>query len=645
MKRLRALAFLALFPLAAPAQDPKSTEPKKDEAKKPEKLPPIPGYKTVAELTKADPKQFKENAPTRAFTPGFFGVEVANGGKPTVGDVAPKSPAEVGGLKVGDVITKIGDEAVTSSAAVKERLRGLPADEKVALTLERDGKPMVLTVTPRPTSKPLTPTTVQPQLGTRALLGVRIGDIQKDGGVPVDTLTTGGAADKAGIKEKDVLLQIDGKKIDAANSLTELLAGKRPGDVVTVKFARDGKEQEAKATLQGDQPTGGPGGGRGFGQVGGWNDAIPSAWKRKDYKLAVIGIDYPDVKHNEKIGEKDWEASLFSVGKYTEKSATGQTVYGSMADYYKEISYGDLKVEGKFAGWVEVSKKRLEYSTGSGTSTREKSALLTEAVDKLLAKDKDALKDTDGVFFLFAGPPVTNVTRGSLYWPHRANFRHSNKSWPYFIVSELNRSEKMTDISVFCHEFGHMLGLPDLYARPEEPGMEGVGPWCAMSQQLPNGRPQHFSAWSKMQLGWVKPTMIDPRVKQKVVLSPIEDDPTQCVKVPLRTDGSEYLLLENRRKKGWDTELPAEGLLIWRVMPGNRPQPVYIEESHGIEGARGPNQSLGAVPFPSPSNDSFTPFTTPSSRAKRGGGMDVFVTNITRHPDGRVTFHIGYEYQ
>ena len=76
----------------------------------------------------------------------------------------------------------------------------------------------------------------------------------------------------------------------------------------------------------------------------------------------------------------------------------------------------------------------------------------------------------------------------------------------------------MNDISVFCHEFGHMLGLPDLYARPEQPGSEGVWQWCAMSNQIGSGRPQHFCAWSKEQLGWVKPTVIDPRVKQKLVL-------------------------------------------------------------------------------------------------------------------------------
>jgi immune inhibitor A len=642
MNRLVPLALLALFPLVVSAQPPKPdevkpAEPKKDEPKKPD---PIPGYKTVAELVKADPKTFKEEVPAKPVTPGFIGVEVADTGKAAVEDVAPKSPAETGGVKVGDVITKIGNDAIVSAVGAKERLRGLIADEAVAVTVDRAGTAVVLTLTPKATSKPFAPQAL-PTVGLspRTLLGVRTGELEKNGGVPIDTLSGGGAADKAGLKEKDVLLAIDDKVIDAGNTLTEILAGRKPGETVTVKYRRDGENKQAKATLAGDQLTGGRFGGSG------WNDTIPSAWKRKDYKLAVIGIEYPDQKHNPKIADKDWEESLFSVGKYTAKSATGQDVFGSMADYYKEISYGELKVEGKFVGWVEAGKKRMEYTTGSGTSSREKTALLSEAMDKLLAKDKDALKDYDGVFFLYAGGSIPNNTRGSLYWPHRANLRHNNKTWPYFIVQE--GGERMTNISVFCHEFGHMLGLPDLYARPEVPGQEGVGVWCAMSNQNGNGRPQHFSAWSKSRLGWVKPTMIDPRVKQKVVLSPIEDDPTQCVKVPLRTDGSEFLLLENRRKKGFDSVLPAEGLLIWRgVAGGGRDtQPVFLEESHGIEGRGGPSQYTGSVPYPSPANDSFTPYTTPSSRAKNGGGLDVFITNITRHPDGRLTFHIGYEYQ
>lgn len=606
----------------------------------PKKLDPIPGYKTVAELTKADPKTFKDTPVAKPVVPGFIGVDVVDQGKPAVGDVVPNSPADKGGLKAGDVLTAIGEEPVSTAAAAKERLRGLVADEKVSLTVEREGKLYPLSVTPRPTSKPLGGSTS----GGRALMGVRAGDPIKDGGVPLESVNRGGPADKAGLKANDVLLSIDGKRIDTDNPLTAILGTKKPGDTVTVKFTREGKEQEAKATLVSEQALGGGFGGGGFGGGSGWDEKAPNTWSRKDYKLAVIGIEYPDAKHNDKVSDADWEAELFSTSKYTDKSATGQRVYGSMADYYREISYGKLAVTGSFLGWVEVSKKRMDYSTGTGTGGRDRVSLFTETLDRLTeAKGKDALKEYDGVFFLYAGVAPLAIERGNIYWPHQSYLRYANKSWRYFIVQE--GGDRMTNISTFCHEFGHMLGLPDLYAKPEVPGMEGVGEWCAMSQQVRNGRPQHFSAWSKAQLGWVTPTLIDPRVRQKVVLSPIEDDPTQCLKVPVRTDGSEYLLLENRRKKGFDADLPAEGLLVWRVLPGDRTQQVYLEESHGIEGRGGPGQFPASVPFPSQANDSFTPYTTPSSKSKRGGGLDVFITNITRHPDGRITFYIGYEYQ
>ena len=123
---------------------------------------------------------------------------------------------------------------------------------------------------------------------------------------------------------------------------------------------------------------------------------------------------------------------------------------------------------------------------------------------------------------------------------------HKGKHWPYFICAEGGR--RMGNISVYCHEFGHMLGIPDLYARPENPGSEGLGNWCAMSNQTPYGRPQHFGAWCKEQLGWLTPAVIDPAVKQKLVLAPIENSPNECFKVLVRPDGSEYFLLENRRQ-------------------------------------------------------------------------------------------------
>lgn len=466
-------------------------------------------------------------------------------------------------------------------------------------------------------------------------LGVVIGD--KGGRPVVEAVAPDSPAEGAGLKEGDVVLKLGDELATTAARLREALRGKLAGESVVVIVSRGrgpvtvtAKLKPATAPMASEERPSGK---------GGWDDRLPRAWRKPAYNLAIIGIEYPDVKHNAKIADADWENSMFSLDTYREKSATGQQVYGSMNDYYKELSYGTFKVGGKFAGWVEVSKKRMEYSSGSGTSAGEKRALLTEALDLYAKKaGKDALKEYDGVFFLYAGGRV-QTTRGGLYWPHRASVSYGGRSLPYFIVQEGGNT--MNDISVFCHEFGHMLGLPDLYARPELPGSEGVGQWCAMSNQIGGGRPQHFGAWSKEVLGWVKPTVIDPTVRQKLILSPIESDPTQCFKIKVRPDGSEYFLLEVRKKTGWDERLPGEGLLIWRVV-NNKP---VLEESHGVEGARGPNVHLSSVPYPSAANDSFTPYTIPSSKSQLGGGTAVHITNIRRLPDGRVTFHIGYDYQ
>ncbi len=467
---------------------------------------------------------------------------------------------------------------------------------------------------------------------TPAYLGIHAVE-EADGKLIVDQIEPESPAAAAGFKQGDQFVSVSGRAISTPDVLREALSAKAPGDAVEFNVLRDKKSVKLKATLAATSnvtPVGKETGGGG----GGFNKGLGKAWKKATYRLAIIGIEYTDVKHNASITPKHWEDSMFTLGTYNKTSATGQKVYGSMNDYYKEQSFNKLKVEGKMFEWVQVSKKRMDYAQGNANKT----ALFNETCEKLLARDgKDALSEFDGVFFLFAGGKA-NVPRGSLYWPHRSNFKFQGTSWPYFIVQE--GGEKMNDISVFCHEFGHMLGLPDLYARPENPGSEGVGQWCAMSNQVGGGKPQHFCAWSKEQLGWITPTILDPTVKQKLILSPIEDSPKQCFKVLAKRDGSEYFLLENRKKKGFDSSLPGEGLLVWRVV-GNRP---ILEESHGVEGPSGPRVYLDKVPFPSPSNDAFTPYTIPSSRSQLGGGLPVHITNIRRLPDGRISFHIGYEY-
>jgi len=62
-------------------------------------------------------------------------------------------------------------------------------------------------------------------------------------------VTTGSAADKAGLKEKDIILEVNGKKVDASNTLSSQLNAFNPGDTITLKILRDGVEQTLQATL------------------------------------------------------------------------------------------------------------------------------------------------------------------------------------------------------------------------------------------------------------------------------------------------------------------------------------------------------------------------------------------------------------
>jgi serine protease Do len=65
-----------------------------------------------------------------------------------------------------------------------------------------------------------------------------------------DTVLDGSPADKAGIKPGDVILEINGKKIDERNGLTVILNQKGVNDKVTLKVLRDGKERNIVVTLE-----------------------------------------------------------------------------------------------------------------------------------------------------------------------------------------------------------------------------------------------------------------------------------------------------------------------------------------------------------------------------------------------------------
>ncbi|WP_312473059.1 M6 family metalloprotease domain-containing protein [Neobacillus sp.] len=141
------------------------------------------------------------------------------------------------------------------------------------------------------------------------------------------------------------------------------------------------------------------------------------------------------------------------------------------------------------------------------------------------------------------------------------------------------REPSPPSVGVFAHEFGHVLGLPDLYDYGYD--SEGVGMYSLMAggsygrdmnnRYYSGNSPVHPDAWSKTYLGFAK--AIEVNKNQQLTLRPVEQQPDiYKVNVP-GSDGREYFLLENRQQTGFDAGLEynldgnkLHGLVVYHVV-------------------------------------------------------------------------------
>lgn len=84
-------------------------------------------------------------------------------------------------------------------------------------------------------------------LGSRAFLGVVTEEAP--GGARIVSVSKGTAAEKSGLKEKDIITKIDGEKVQDENDVSRLIRSHKPKDKVKIDILRDGKEQSVTAEL------------------------------------------------------------------------------------------------------------------------------------------------------------------------------------------------------------------------------------------------------------------------------------------------------------------------------------------------------------------------------------------------------------
>lgn len=207
----------------------------------------------------------------------FLGVvtEEAPGGA-RINSVSKGSPAEKAGLKEKDIITKIAGEKVQDEKDVSRIVRSRKPDEEVKIAVLRDGKEVVLNVKLGKTAESQAfGFTVPDQnfrlddlenmfpknfewspgnngqfYGGRPRLGIKAQDTEDGKGVKVLEVGDESAAEKAGIKEDDIIYEFNGKAVNSADELAKEATEAAKGTAkIPVKLRRDGKSMSVEVSF------------------------------------------------------------------------------------------------------------------------------------------------------------------------------------------------------------------------------------------------------------------------------------------------------------------------------------------------------------------------------------------------------------
>jgi hypothetical protein len=227
-------------------------------------------------------------------------------------------------------------------------------------------------------------------------------------------------------------------------------------------------------------------------------------------------------------------------------------------------------------------------------------------------------------------------------------------------------ADSIATIGVYCHEFGHMMGLPDFY---DTGTLENrVGRWAIMdyggwssrptADGIPGDLPSQPSAWSKMFLGWATPTVLSAavgeRIEQTISLSSASTGgaPLQLLPNPAGVDWSlaqpgtgEYFLAEVRTREGYDAGLPADGLVLYHIDESredndaaNNPDDgglVLLLPQDGVVDVQA--ASSAADPWPG-AQTTFGETSSPSSALHDGSASGVSLSGISGLSGGSVSF-------
>lgn len=399
----------------------------------------------------------------------------------------------------------------------------------------------------------------------------------------------------------------------------------------------------------------------------------------------------------------DWPAGdladqLFSLD-YSQTNPFGDT--GSMREHYRDMSFGTFDVQGGVFGWFPLPQPGLHYygtDNGLGTTaaTGETGSFIrhtlqaSDATVDFRPYDNDGPDgipnsgDDDGVvdLVMFVHPNQGGECGGDDIWSHSFSYSGwAQHNGQMFVTNDLGANGqpirvddyvimpamacgggRRIEIGVFSHEFGHALGLPDLYDRTAyDPAgavsTGGMGLYCLMAAGSYGGdyrhaaTPTQMCAWAKEEMGFIAPREI---VCDESAALYCADDAPEAIKMWRGGDyaQNEWFLVENRQRVKWDRYLLGTGFLVTHIdnnvltqndesCPGGNPCPNGHYLAMVVEADNQWEMQAAAPPvlgpwfgeaedfFSAANNDALNDTSLPSSRDHAGLPTGVAIANIS----------------
>ena len=305
-------------------------------------------------------------------------------------------------------------------------------------------------------------------------------------------------------------------------------------------------------------------------------------------KALVILAEFQDTTFTIQDTKNVFTNYLMNENHFSDKRYNQDQNYKGVRGYFKDCSYGKFTPVFDVVGPIKLPKAHAVYGAGNDRMD----LLLADAcaaVDGMVNfADYDANNDgiVDLVYVIYAGHSAnTSGNKDTNIWPKSGTITISNKFdgksiRRYGVSNELNGSEKtsknnkkINGIGLFCHEFSHTLGLPDIYAYntdAENQDNQGMEYWDIMDggTGIRGGRvPASYLAWEREVMGWMN---ID-ELKNDITINNLKsiDNGGKAYKIVNPKNSNEYIVLQSIQKgawnQGWGDNTYGKGLFAYRI--------------------------------------------------------------------------------